>query len=125
MSDPLDDFEIEEPEAGSSAAEDLWPEDLANLEKAIHDSHEFFNSPAQTNSEKAASAIEVLEELHPYFDHAKISDLIGQLIEILHEVCDKPALSVADVKDGRRIVRRLAVALKIRLSDLDERIVSK
>jgi len=125
MSDPLDDFEIEEPETGSGAEEDLWPEDRENLEKAIHDSLVIFNAPAKADPEKALEAIEVLEEVQPYFTEAKVSDKIGELIEFLHEVCDESALSAADAKEAKRVIRKLAASLKIRLSDLDEKAVSQ
>lgn len=117
MSDPLDNFEIEEPEA-SGPADDLWPEDKENLEKAMNDCIEIFNAPAQANVEKAFEAIEVLEEVQPSFSDVQISDQIGEAIELLHEVCDE-ALSSKDAEEGKRLIQKLAEAFKIHLSGLD------
>ena len=46
MSDPLDDFEIEESTEDPAAADpgdDLWPEDRENLEKAMKDCLKIFS----------------------------------------------------------------------------------
>ncbi len=117
MSDPLDDFEIEEPEV-ANPEDDLWPEDKENLEKAMNDCVQIFGTPEQADSEKAFEAIEVFEEVQSCFSDAKISDQIGEIIELLHEVCDE-VLNSEDAKDGKRIIKDLAEALKIQLSGLD------
>ncbi len=118
MSDPLDDFEIEEPEK-VDPENDLWPEDKENLEKAMNDCVEIFSGPTQPNPEKALSAIEVLEEVLPSFADVRVSDQIGEVIELLHEVCDEVALSSEEAKEGKRILKDLAEVLKIHLSGLD------
>lgn len=117
MSDPLDDFEIEEPES-SNPIDDLWPEDKENLEKAMNDCIEIFNAPAQADLERAFEAIESFEEVQPQFADAQLSDQIGEVVELLHDVCDE-ALSLEDAKEGRRIICDLAEALQIHLPGLD------
>ena len=118
MSDPLDDFQIEEPEA-TGPGDDLWPEDRENLEKALNNCTEIFNAPAQADPEKALEAIEVLEEVQPCFSDVQISDQIGEIVELLHEVCEETSLSSEDAKEGKRIIQKLAEALEIQLSGLD------
>lgn len=117
MSDPLDNFEIEEPEA-SNPIDDLWPEDRENFEKAMNDCVEIFNDPAQADLEKAFQAIETFEEVQLHFTDAQISDRIGEVVELLQDVCDE-VLSLEDAKEGRSIISALAEVLKIHLPGLD------
>ena len=122
MSDPLDDFEIEEPIEDPAAADlgdDLWPEDRENLEKAMNDCHEIFRNPPQADPEKAFEALEIFEGVQPSISDVQVSDQMGEVIELLHDVCDEIVLSPEDGKEGKRIILELAEALEIHLSFLD------
>ena len=119
MSDPFDDFEIEDPDV-PRPEDDLPPEDKENLEKAMKDCLKIFSAPAKANPEKALEAIEVFEEVQTCFSDVQIADQIGELIELLHEVCDETVLSSKDAKEGKRIVSELAEILGIHIPDFPE-----
>ncbi len=118
MSDPLDNFEMAEPE-DVGAENDLWPEDKENLEKAMNDCLKIFNAPEHADPDKALEAIEVFEEVQTSFSDIRISDKIGEVIELLHEICEEAILSSKDAKEGKRIIQELAETLEIHLSFLD------
>lgn len=118
MSTHFDDFEIEALEAAGLEM-DLFPEDRENLEKAMNGSLEIFSAPGETDPERALEAIEILEEVHPYFSDTKVSDQIGEVIELLLEVSGEAVLSFEDAQSGRRIIRDLAQVLGIQLFRLD------
>ena len=116
MSDPLDDFQIEEPET-AGLEDDLWPEDKENLEKAMNDCLKIFSDPAEADPDKALEAIEVFEEVQPCFSDVRVSDQIGEVIEFLHGVCDEAVLSSEDAREGKRIILELSEILGIHIFD--------
>ena len=118
MSDDFNDFEAEAPEA-AERGDDLWPEDKENLEKALNECLEVFSAPAQADPEKVFEALEIFEGVQPSISDVQVSDQIGEVIELLHDVCDEIVLSPEDGKEGKRIIRELAEALEIHLSFLD------
>lgn len=116
MSDDSSDF--------GSGAEDssenvLFPEDRENLEKAMNDCVEIFSAPAQADPERAFEAIEVFEEVHLSLSDVQISDRIGEVVELLHEVSDERVLNFEDARRGKYMIRNLADVLGIRLSHSD------
>ena len=107
MRDHIDNYEGESQQS-DSLGDDYLPEDRENLQKAMTNCVEIFNAPGQADSDDAFEVVEALEELHLSFSDAEISDQVGELIEILHDVCDKKILSFEDAQRGKKMVQNLA-----------------
>jgi len=118
MSDHFDNFETEALEAAGIEIE-LLPEDRETLEEALNDSLEIFSAPGEADPDHALRVIETLEDVHPYFSDTKVSDQIGEVIELLHEICEEAVLSFEDAQSGKRIVQTVAQALGTQLSHPD------
>ncbi len=118
MSDHCENYEAEVFEDAGIEIE-LLPEDREALEEALNGSLEIFSAPGEADPDHALCVIETLEDVHPYFPDTKVSDQIGEVIELLHEVCDESVLSFEDAQSGKRIVQALAQVLGIELSHPD------
>ncbi|GEM_PF-1707748 len=114
MSDPIEDFEVEALEAAGLEIEVL-PEDREALEEALNGCLEIFSAPGEADPERVLVVIETLEDVHPYFPDTKISDQIGEVIELLHEICAETVLGFEDAQSGKHIVETLAGVLGIEL----------
>ena len=117
MSGNFNDFETEVREV-EDFENVLLPEDWENLEKAMNECVEVFSAPGEADPERAFQAIEAFEEVHPSFSDTQISDRIGELIELLHEVCGEAVLGFEDAKRGKGIIQNLAQIFGIPLSHL-------
>jgi len=95
----------------------LLPDDREQLEQALSDSLEILNAPGDTEPDRVLRVVEVLEELHPYFPDTSISDRIGEMIELLHEISDERVLDFEAAQEGKREVEALALALGIEVAD--------
>ena len=115
MSDHFEDFETEALEAAGVEIK-LLPEDREALEEVLNDSLEIFSAPGETDPDRVLRAIETLEDAHPYFPDTQVSDKIGEVIELLHEICAETVLGFEDAQDGKRTVEAIVQALGIEVS---------
>lgn len=111
MTEYFDGFEAGALEEGGFEIE-LSPEDLERLERALRACLEILSAPGEANPESLVQAFETLEELHPYFSDARLSDQIGEVIELLHEISGEGVLDFHDAQEGKLTVEALAQALE-------------
>lgn len=114
----IDNFEDYEAEAFENAGREarLLPDDREVLQDALASALEIFRAPGEAEHDYVLAAIDVFDELQPYFPDTLISDGIGELIELLHEVCEDGVLDFEDAQDGKRTVEAIADALGMELS---------
>ena len=118
MRDPMEDYEIEALESAGLEIE-FPPEDRERLEGALDDALGIFAAPADADPDRVLLVIEALEDAPPYFSDTRISDQIGEAIELLHEACKEALLDFEDAQEGKRITEAVAQALGIGLSHPD------
>ena len=115
MSDYFEDFEAEAFEAKGLEIE-LLPEDRENLQEALNECVEIFTASSEVDPERALGVIEILEDMLPYFSDTKISDQIGEVIELLQEICAVTILGFEDAQEGKCMAEAVAQALGIEVS---------
>ena len=115
MSDHFEDYEVEALENAGLEVE-LFSEDREALGDALSGSIEIFITPGEADPDFVLAVIETLEELHPYFPDTQVSDKIGEVIELLHEILEERVLDFEDAQDGKRMIETVAQALGIEVS---------
>jgi len=115
MIDNIEDYEAEAFENAGREAR-LFPDDREALQDALASTCEIFQAPGEAEHDNVLAAIDVFEELQPYFPDPLISDGLGELIELLHEVCEAQVLDFQDAQDGKRTAQAIADALGMELS---------
>lgn len=119
MLNHTEDFEVETLEQDGVEIK-LLSDDRENLAGALAAALEIFSAPGEADPNRTVETIETLEDVLAYFADPKVSDLIGEIIELLHEICDDNPLSFGETQNGKFIVRRVTQALGLKLSQLDE-----
>jgi len=115
MSDYFEDYEAEVLENAGREAR-LFPDEREVLQEALNGSLEIFTAPGEADPNLVLAVIETLDELHPYFADTQVSDKIGEVIELLHEICEERVLGFEDAQDGKRTIEAVAQALEIEVS---------
>ncbi|OGW79325.1 MAG: hypothetical protein A2Z83_09255 [Omnitrophica bacterium GWA2_52_8] len=115
MSDYFEDYEADVLENAGREAR-LFPDEREMLQDALNGSLEIFTAPGEADPNLVLAVIETLDELHPYFADTQVSDKIGEVIELLHEICEERVLGFEDAQDGKRTIEAVAQALEIEVS---------
>lgn len=115
MIDHFEDYEAETLENVGREAR-LLPDEREVLQEALNGSLEIFTAPGEADPDLALAVIETLDEFHPYFSDTQVSDKIGEVIELLHEICEERVLDFEDAQDGKRTIEAVAQALEIEVS---------
>ncbi len=114
MTDHFEDYEAEALEKAGREVK-LLPDEREFLEWALNISLETFSAPGEADPDEVLEVIETLEELYPYVLETKLSDKIGEVVELLQEICEERVLGFEDAQNGKRAVEAIAQALRIEL----------
>lgn len=114
MTDHFEDYEAEALENAGREVK-LLPDEREFLEWALNVSLEMFSAPGGADQDEALEVIEALEELYPYVLETKLSDKIGEVIELLQEICEERVLGFEDAQSGKRALEAIGEALRIEL----------
>ncbi len=89
------------------------PEDEETLIRTVGITKEVFESPKKVKLEHIDSAIESWQMLQSYLSDPHLSDLIGELIDLLGHVYKKRTLEFQDAERGREVLRIVVRFLEI------------
>jgi hypothetical protein len=112
MTDHFEDYEAEGFENAGRGAR-LLPEEREALQEALDRSLEILNAPGEADADLVLRVVEAFDELHPYFPDTLVSDGIGEVIELLHEILEDRILDFEDAQQGKRTVEAVAQALEL------------
>ena len=114
----IDNFEDHDAEAMEEAGREarLLADERDWFQAALNGSLEIFTAPGEADPDFVHDVTETLEEFRPYFADTRISDCLGEVIELLHDVCDESLLDFEEAQDGKRAVEVIADALDLELT---------
>ena len=92
----------------------VLPEDEQTLIRTVEITKEVFQSPRGVKFDHLYSAIETWESLQVYVRDPHVSDLVGEVIDLLNQVFKKRTLAYQDAELGRQTLRTLCQFLGIR-----------
>lgn len=118
MTDHFEDYEAEALENAGREVK-LLPDEREALQQALSGALEIFAAPGEAGPDCVHEVIETLEEFPPYFADTRICDGIGEVIELLHEICEERVLGFEDAQDGKRAVESIAETLGIEVSEYE------
>ena len=93
---------------GDVSGEVIPPEEEEALLRTIEITKEVFGSPRQVKSDHIYYAIEEWQSLAAHLADSQVSDLVGEVIELLDEVFRKKKISFEEAQRGKEKVRILA-----------------
>lgn len=114
MTDHFEDYEAEALEKAGREVK-LLPDEREFLEWALNIALETFSAPSEADPDEVLEVIETLEELYPYVLETKLSDKIGEVVELLQEICEERVLDFEDAQSGKRTVEAIAQARRVEL----------